>query len=147
MNGLWGHFMAGGWGTEWYFGYQHAHSDLTCQDYASRDLFWDQGKVALDFFAENKIPFWEMESHDELVSTEKDYAFAKPGEIYVFYLKKGTSIVDLSAASGQLSVQWYNPRTGGELQNGSKKSVKAGTRVDLGTAPSEKDKDWVVLVM
>ena len=55
INGLWGTFMAGGWGTEWYFGYKHAHTDLTCQDYASRDLFWDQGKIALDFFSDKQI--------------------------------------------------------------------------------------------
>ncbi|MFC1766334.1 DUF5060 domain-containing protein [Planctomycetota bacterium] len=28
VNGLWGHFTAGGWGLEWYFGYQREHSDL-----------------------------------------------------------------------------------------------------------------------
>ncbi|WP_430931673.1 DUF5060 domain-containing protein [Saccharicrinis sp. 156] len=146
MNGLWGTFMAGGWGTEWYFGYKHAHSDLTCQDYASRDLFWDQGKIALDFFQDNKIPFWEMESHDELVAAKSDYAFAKPGEIYVFFLKKGTSKVDLSAATGKLSVMWFNPRTGGELQKGSRKKVEAGKDVDLGNPPDKDGKDWVVLV-
>ena len=146
MNGLWGTFMAGGWGTEWYFGYQHAHSDLTCEDYASRDLFWDQGKIALDFFTGNNIPFWEMESHDALVKSEGDYAFAKAGEIYVFYLKKGTARVDLSAAEGKMSVMWYNPRTGGKLQPGSVKSLTAGSEVDLGQAPEADGKDWVVLV-
>ena len=146
MNGLWGTFMAGGWGTEWYFGYAHAHSDLTCQDYASRDLFWDQGKIALDFFADNRIPFWEMDSHDEWVLTEKDYCLAKPGEIYVFFLKKGTSKVDLSSAEGNLSVMWFNPRVGGELQKGKVKKVSAGAEVDLGSPPAEDGRDWVVLV-
>ena len=146
MNGLWGTFMAGGWGTEWYFGYQHAHSDLTCEDYASRDLFWDQGKIALDFFSDNKIPYWDMESHDELIKSDGDYAFAKPGEIYVFYLKKGTAKVDLSEAEGKMSVMWYNPRTGGTLQKGSVKTLSAGSDVDLGQAPDEDGKDWVVLV-
>lgn len=146
VNGLWGNFMAGGWGTEWYFGYKHPQSDLTCQDYSSRDLFWDQGKVALDFFADNEIPFWEMENHDELVLNNADFALAKPGEMYVFLLKKGNAKADLSAASGKLSVQWYNPRSGGELQYGSKKTVKAGAEVDLGTPPEEEGRDWVVLL-
>jgi hypothetical protein len=146
MNGLWGTFMAGGWGTEWYFGYKHAHSDLTCEDYASRDLFWDQGKIALDFFSENEIPYWEMECRDELILSEGDYAFVKPGEIYVFYLKKGTASVDLSSASGKMSVLWYNPRTGGQLQKGSVKSLTAGSEVVLGEAPSADGKDWVVIV-
>lgn len=146
MNGLWGTFMAGGWGTEWYFGYAHPHSDLTCQDYASRDLFWDQGKIALDFFKDNKIPFTEMESHDEMVLTKGDYCFAKPGEIYVFYLKNGSSKADLSSVSGSLEVKWFNPRSGGELQNGSRKTVTSGNDVDLGVSPQNDGKDWVVLV-
>lgn len=146
MNGLWGTFMAGGWGTEWYFGYAHPHSDLTCQDYASRDLFWEQGKIALDFFRDNKIPFTEMESHDELVMTKSDYCFAKPGEIYVFYLKQGISKADLSSATGDFYVKWFNPRTGGELLNGSKKKVKAGSEVDLGMPPVKDSKDWVCIV-
>ncbi|WP_198931814.1 DUF5060 domain-containing protein [Labilibacter marinus] len=146
MNGLWGTFMAGGWGTEWYFGYKHAHSDLSCEDYASRDLFWDQGKIALDFFSDNNIPFWEMESHDEMVADKGDYGFAKPGEIYVFYLKKGTSKVDLSTASGKLKVMWFNPRTGGDLKKGKIKTVKAGAEVDLGQPPVADGKDWVAVV-
>lgn len=36
-NALWGSLLAGGWGCEWYFGYDHAHSDLSCQDYASKN--------------------------------------------------------------------------------------------------------------
>jgi hypothetical protein len=145
-NGLWGTFMAGGWGTEWYFGYAHDHSDLTCEDYASRDLFWEQGKIALDFFSENSIPFWDMASHDKLVLNDSDYALAKPGEIYVFFLKEGTAKVDLSDASGKLSVMWYNPRTGGKLQKGKIKSVNAAGEVDLGNPPDAAGKDWVVVV-
>lgn len=38
-NALWGNLMAGGYGVEWYFGYASPNSDLTCQDFRSRDLF------------------------------------------------------------------------------------------------------------
>ena len=50
INALWGCLLAGGAGNEWYFGYKHAHSDLTCQDWRSRDLWWDQCRIALEFF-------------------------------------------------------------------------------------------------
>ena len=40
-NALWGTLMAGGWGNEYYFGYAHDHSDLTLEDFRSRDLWWD----------------------------------------------------------------------------------------------------------
>ena len=62
-NALWGTLMAGGWGNEWYFGYAHAHSDLTLEDFRSRDAWWDYARYALEFFNDNDIPFWEM--HNE----------------------------------------------------------------------------------
>ena len=43
-------------------------------------------------------------------------------------------------------VKWFDPRNGGDLQNGSKTSVKAEGIVALGRPPSEIEKDWVILV-
>ncbi|MGQ1888996.1 DUF5060 domain-containing protein [Thermophagus sp. OGC60D27] len=146
MNGLWGNFLAGGWGTEWYFGYKHAHSDLTCQDYASRDQFWNQAKIALDFFHNYNIPFWEMESHDELVLNDGDYCFSKPGEVYVFFFKSGKANIDLSHATTKLKAFWYNPRVGGPLKRGSLKTLKPGDEVNPGQPPVEDGKDWVLLL-
>ncbi len=148
-NGLWGAMMAGAWGTEWYFGYEHPHSDLTCQDYRSRDLFWDQGKICLDFFNKNKIPFWEMESNDSLVSSVGDYVLAYDGKAYVVYLKNGgESTLDLRNSNSEYDVSWYNPRKGGELQKGKIKSIKGSGKQSLGLPPVKKDrdKDWVVLI-
>jgi len=146
-NGLWGAMMAGGWGTEWYFGYEHPHSDLTCQDYRSRDLFWDQGRICLDFFNVNKIPVWEMESNDALISSEGNYVLAKPGKDYVVYLKKGgESILDLEDFNAQYNVQWYNPRKGGKLKKGKVKLIQGPGKQSLGIPPQEKDEDWVAWV-
>lgn len=144
-NGLWGAFMAGAWGTEWYFGYKHAHSDLTCQDFASRDLFWDQCRYVLDFFNGNNIPFWETENHDEWVAAE-DYCLANPGELYIVFLKNGAGSIDLSGQTGTYQIRWFDPRNGGELQKGKVKTCKGGGTVALKGAPSEADKDWVVLI-
>ena len=149
INGLWGAMMAGAWGTEWYFGYKHPHSDLSCQDYRSRDLFWEQGKICLDFFNNNKIPVWEMESDDSLISSEGDYVLAKSGEVYVVYLKKGgESTLDLGNSTGEFSVSWYNPRKGGELQKGKVKIISGSGMQSLGLPPvkKERNQDWVVLI-
>lgn len=139
QNALWGAFMAGAWGLEWYFGYKHDHSDLTCQDWRSRDLFWDQCKIALDFF--NALPFTEMESHDELLSTD-DYCFAKPGDIYVVYLRTGGSTVLDMQAEGTFTIQWFDPRTGEYLKKPRK--LKAG-KVTL-EAPEKGDDDWAAVI-
>lgn len=148
-NGLWGAMMAGAWGTEWYFGYKHPHSDLSCQDFRSRNLFWDQGKICLDFFNDNKIPVWEMNPDDSLISSEGDYVMADSGNNYVVYLKNGgESTLDLGASQGDYAVSWYNPRKGGELLQGKIKTISSSGKQALGLPPikKERNKDWVVLI-
>jgi len=146
-NALWGTLMAGGAGVEWYFGYKHPQSDLTCQDYRSRDLMWDQCRYALEFFTKCDVPFWEMSSKDNLTPGQNDYCFHKPGEVYVVYLKSGGSAaLDLSDAEGAFEVRWYDPRHGGPLRRGTVSTVQAGSACSLGSAPENADKDWVVLV-
>jgi Domain of unknown function (DUF5060)/Putative collagen-binding domain of a collagenase len=145
INCLWGSFLAGAWGNEFYFGYAHPHSDLTCQDFRSRDLFWNQCKYLLDFFENNKIPVTQCENYDELVQ-KNDYCFAKPDDTYIVFLKNGTGTIDLQKFTSDFSVKWYNPRNGGKLQTGSIKTLKGGSIQNLGNAPSEPQKDWVVLI-
>jgi len=145
INGLWGAFMAGAWGTEWYFGYGHPNSDLTCQDFRSRDLFWDTCKHLLDFFKGNNIPLDETNNHDDLVQ-ENDYCLANPGEMYIVFLRNGSGTINLEDQNGEFSVKWFDPRKGGELQTGSVKNVKAGKNQEIKGAPSEPEKDWVVLL-
>ena len=72
-NGLWGTLMAGGWGNEWCFGCQHAHSYLTCEDFRSRDNWWDYCRFALEFFTDNSVPFWLMQNDNALSSTARDH--------------------------------------------------------------------------
>lgn len=144
-NALWGAVMAGGAGLEWYFGYAHENSDLTCQDFRSRDLFWDQCRAMLAFFKQNDIPFREMSNDDALLSGTDGYCFRKAGQVYVAFLKTA-SRGKLSLPNGNYTVDWYNPRTGGKLQTGSIKTLTGGSTVSLGNPPAEFEKDWVVLV-
>ncbi|WP_347841285.1 DUF5060 domain-containing protein [uncultured Draconibacterium sp.] len=145
INGLWGTFMAGGWGTEWYFGYKHAHSDLTCQDYRSRDLFWNQCKYLRDFFEGNDIPVETTKNHDELVA-EGDYCLASEGEMYIVFLRNGKGTLNLENISGEFTLQWFDPRNGGPLQHGKIKKITAGSKQELSGAPSDENKDWVMLL-
>jgi len=148
---LWGTLLAGGWGVEYYFGYKLSQNDLECQDYRSRDRTWDYGRIALEFFKSNQIPFWEMKNADELVGNPKNdnskYCFTKPGELYLVFLRDGGSTdLDLSSLNGEFAVKWFNPRTGGALADGSVKSVKGGGKVMLGQPPADADEDWLIVV-
>ncbi len=141
---LWGNLMGGGSGVEWYFGYEYPNNDLTCEDWRSRDRIWDQTRFALDFFR-NFLPFQEMDPTDELARAERAaWVLARPDTVYAVYLPEGGRVA-LELPVGQYSVRWYNPRTGGELQMGSKPVVEGGALADLGLPPQEPALDWAIL--
>lgn len=92
-----------------------------------------------------------MKNADALIgnprSDNSKFCFAKPGQIYVVFLRDGgTSDLDLTGASGGFTVKWFNPRQGGRLQDGSVKSVAGGGNVSLGQPPAESAQDWIVLI-
>lgn len=148
---LWGNLMAGGAGVECYFGYQLAQNDLLCEDFRSRDRIWDHGRIALEFFRDHRIPFWDMKNANALIGNPKNdnskYCLAQAGEIYLVYLPKGgTTDLDLSGASGGFTVRWFNPRAGGALVNGSVVSVDGGRNVALGNPPADMAEDWLAII-
>jgi len=107
---------------------------------------WDQTRYALEFF-HKYLPFWKMTPNDTLVSAEKAYCFARPGQIYAIYLPAGgTTSLDLDDHSATFAVKWYNPRIGGQLQTGTKTEIKGPGQVAIGRPPNESDKDWAALI-
>ena len=148
---LWGTLMGGGAGNEYYFGYQFVENDLVCEDWRSRDQSWDYCRIAIEFFHDNAIPFWQMVNRDELVGNPQHdvskFCFAKPNEVYLVYLPDGgSSDLDLSQAKGRFVVNWFNPRAGGELQAGSVTGVGGGGEVSLGNPPGDPQQDWLAVV-
>jgi hypothetical protein len=148
---LWGHLLAGGAGCEYYFGYQFAENDIVCEDWRSRDQSWDYCRIAIQFFHDNSMPFWEMKCLDELVGNPdhgiSKFCFAKPGDTYLVYLPNGgTSKLNLTDAAGDFSVNWFNPREGGELAESNVQVVSGGAEVDLGAPPRDQNEDWLVVI-
>lgn len=142
QNALWGALMAGAWGIEWYFGYENVHSDLTCEDWRSRDKMWDQSRYALLFFKEIKMPFWEMEPRDEWTEND-DFVLANGLTQFVIYQKMGEKQETvLPGPKGTYLIQWYNPRTGQFI--GDPRQVEANGELVIGLPPMEEDGDWVV---
>ncbi|MBD1388273.1 DUF5060 domain-containing protein [Neiella sp. HB171785] len=155
QNGLWGAYMAGAWGTEWYFGYKHAHSDLTAQDWRSRDKFWQQAKIAIDFFSTVDVPLHKAKNHDDLA--EGAWVLAELGEFYIVYVKRMPEklMLKMLPQNARYSVQWYDPLRGGGLQFGSVKQLQiedegkySWLRVasDLGQPPTHPNQEWAILV-
>lgn len=148
---LWGNLMAGGAGVESYFGYQTGETDLTAQNFRSRDRWWDYCRHAKGFFDQH-LPFSEMTSRNDLVgnagNSNARYCLAKTGSVYAVYLPSGgTTNLDLSGVAGTFSVRWFDPRNGGALRNGSVVSITGGAQRGLGDAPDNTTQDWVVLIV
>ncbi len=134
---LWGTLLAGGWGVEYYFGYQLPQNDLLCQDWRSRDNTWDDSRIALDIFRNENIPFWDMTCHDELIGADVNqqkkngrYCFAKPGEIYMVFLPEGGNAT-VHGLTGAWSLTSYHTATG------QKQSTSTGTGPTLPAATGE----------
>jgi len=148
---LWGTLMAGGAGVEYYFGYRFPENDLTCENWRSRDKTWDYSRYAINFFRDEKIPFWEMKNSNALIgNTENNnsgYCLAKAGKVYLVYLRKtGDVNIDLTGVSGTFKVQWFDPRNGGSLVDGTVGHLKGGTKVSFGKPPADLDKDWLAVM-
>ena len=146
-SSLWGSIMSGAAGASWYFGGLDApNSDMAAEDFRARDQWWTICTNAVQFFHDH-LPFWKMQNHDELLSNDKAFCFAKKDEIYVVYLPKGES-TDLKITNGAFSIAFYDPMKGGMLydkQNEGWKITKPNS-VELSAYNGQTDKDWVILI-
>jgi Putative collagen-binding domain of a collagenase len=151
---LYANIMNGGGGVEYYFGYGWANNDLTCQNFRTRSNMWDQSRYALEFFKNNKIPFWQMSPNRTLlfpVSKDNWCLATKNFSNIVIYLSKGgtSSLNSVSVPVGTTwIVKWFDPLAGGLLQDGSVKSITTtgltSFPVSLGTAPIKPSQDWLL---
>ena len=145
---FWGVLTAGGSGGNWYIKDDNAFSlDQNYDDFTQHKALWTWTAAATNFF-NTYIPFWDMKQADGLTGDKDDFVMAKDGEYYVVYLPAGEASnvqLNLTGQGGeQFDVFWYNPRTGGELIPDGQ--VNGGGTVQLGGAPSQGGKDWVLLV-
>lgn len=141
---MWGALTAGAAGIEWYAGGE----DQSLEDFRSRDGVWTWTAAAKDFF-ETYLPVQDMQQADALTSGTNvaDYVIADPGKVYAIYLPDGgTATLDLRGQTGRFDVDWYDPRNGGALRNGSVMLVNGGGLVSLGTPPAAAGEDWTILV-
>ena len=144
--------MAGGWGNEWYFGYRHDHSDLTCQDFRSRDAWWDYCRYALEFFTagsdenRNPVPLWNMSNANSRVGGDGNrclYGKDDGGKpcLVVQTDDGGSFTLDVPAAA-KYKAGWMNAKTG-SWQYDDDIADHAGGSISF-TAPGTDD--WILLI-
>jgi hypothetical protein len=140
-NVLWATLMSGGWGVEYYYGYQTGQTDLDAEDHRSRATKWQDAKRAIDFFTGKGLGSFTPD--DSIVTGTNNWALKNPGSAYILYLRDGGTASVTTTGSENYNVRWYDPRNGGALQTGSTSVIAPGTS-SIGNAPSSTSSDWVV---
>ena len=142
---VWGSILAGGH-MEFYAG----SDDVKHIDYAKYEDCWTVMGHAAKFMNENLAKvIADMKPDDDLADGDDNWAMADEGQTYLLYLKNGGEAkVDLSEAKDRrFLVQWFNPRIGGDLINGTPSTVNGGSKsVSLGDPPNTREQDWVILL-
>ncbi len=151
---MWPCLMAGGDGFMWYIqqdGGGHGF-DQRIEDFSIMGPSFNWCRHIRKFM--EGLPLVEMQPTrnglgEGLSATVGEaYMLSKTNEIYALYRPAGTSELqlDLSTASGDFTVSWFNPRDG-SYSNGSVITVTGGGVVGLGVAPADDaTEDWAVLV-
>ena len=128
---------------EWYLGYHPLPlgGDMRLEDFSTREEMWLYMNFARRF-VQKRIPFWQMQPMDQLLSGESSNfgggeVFAKVGDTYAVYYPNATNtgVLDLTAASGNLTKRWYSPRLGFNV--GGPETIQGGGFYSVGPAPTE----------
>jgi hypothetical protein len=94
-----------------------------------------------------RYPLEEMRANNKLISAIGALCLEKPGELYLIYIPAGNKNPMINLPENKkYDVKWFNPRTGGELIDGSVSVIKGKGSKFLGNPPGEINKDWVLVV-
>eukprot|EP00181_Compsopogon_caeruleus_P004161 CAMPEP_0184689504 /NCGR_PEP_ID=MMETSP0312-20130426/30692_1 /TAXON_ID=31354 /ORGANISM="Compsopogon coeruleus, Strain SAG 36.94" /LENGTH=1155 /DNA_ID=CAMNT_0027146859 /DNA_START=2062 /DNA_END=5529 /DNA_ORIENTATION=+ len=146
---LWPHFLGGGAGHEVYAGWNFfPQSDLTLDDFRARSNWYAQMRRIPEFLNGFGLPFWEMQS-SQSISINGQYTFYKPGTVYVTQLNHvKTTFLNIGNDTIGYRIHWWNPKRGGELQDGTIQCVSGGGIIPLGhpSGPEYEEMDWIAIL-
>ncbi|MDU0352742.1 DUF5060 domain-containing protein [Paraglaciecola aquimarina] len=140
---LWGSLMAGASGTEWYFGYNFPHNDLSAEDWRSRHNMWQQTSIAEQLLSQFQLN--NFQPQDQLTVRKDDYVLAEEGKTYLVYLPSATGVNELQLSLGAYTVQWFNPRQGGALANGTTAQITTSQN-NFGLPSEDPELDWLAVI-
>ncbi|MEM9983655.1 MAG: carbohydrate-binding protein, partial [Bacteroidota bacterium] len=126
---IWGTYLAGGTGFEFYYGYGTGCSDLTCADHRTRDQKYTDAAIALAFMQDYFSPYLpEVVNANNESSQNNDYLLRSTDKsAYVLYLPNGGNNQVNGLPNGTHQLRWFNPRNGnlGSAQSLSGSSISA----------------------
>jgi hypothetical protein len=131
---LWGTFMAGGAGVEYYYGYNTEQNDLNAEDHRTREVKYKEAAIAQQFFTALAVE--NMKANDELTASEEDYVFGNENQ-WVVYLPKGVSTA-INLPKGSWTAKVFDPIKGGF------KSINV--KISKTISGPDKSQDWVLVL-
>ena len=147
-EGFWGTIMAGGAGSDWYYGSDpFEYNDLWSEDFTLRSDFFRRTGDGVRMILENEIPYWEMENMNERSSLEGTWVFGKEDELYLVY-SPFQEPFEINLPEGEYEIRWYDAFAGGGLQPGTLEEVEVESGsgwVSIGS-PVGFEQDAVALV-
>lgn len=136
---VWSTFMAGGAGIELYIG---AGLDLVVENFREYEDYYKTMAIAVQFFRDY-VPFWNLKPSHSFVKNIP--VLLLESKYYVLYLKNGGSKF-VKLPNQNYEVNWFNPRSGGQLLKGSILEINGGELTSIGEPPKEKNRDWICLI-
>jgi hypothetical protein len=97
-NVLWGNPIAGGAVVVYYYGCSFPDSDLTCEDFRSRNTMWMLSWYTLAFLMMH-VPFWSMTNRNDLVSSNGAWYLSNEDVLVVYLLNGASTCIDLPIGS------------------------------------------------
>ena len=147
-EGFWGTIMAGGAGSDWYFGSDpFEYNDIWTEDFSKRSEFFQRTNNGVQMILESGLPYWEMDNLNEISSLETTWVLGKSGTSYFVYSPYLESF-DLNLPRGEYNILWYDAFDGGPLQEGTVTEVNIDSEsawVSIGS-PIDFSQDAVALV-
>lgn len=140
-NSLWASITAGASGIHYYAG---GGQDVTEDDYTEYAPYYQRMKHAKDFIEDNSIPVWDMSNDDASIST--GYLLSGSNNYHIAFLPDGGSATIDLEGTNDYTVKWFDPRDGGDLQDGSVTNISSGNNVSIGNPPSDTSSSWVALI-
>jgi len=141
---LWGAYMAGAYGVEWYYGWHTPQHDLNAEDFRSRERLYDMSAAARILL--ETLPLEDMASDDEAVSNNA-WSLATQAEaadpVRLIYVRDGatTTLHAAHTPGTELAVTYVDPVTGDQSKG---PDAVAGDNVVI-DAPANA-KEWLVMI-
>lgn len=139
-RGMWQAFIIGAEGMKCYFGYNHQHNDIDCEDFRSRDQWWDYMRHLKSVFLQ--VPFWAMDYVPGIDPQSNDNWGMTDGQEWWLVYRSDGDALNLNLPAGTYQLDHYRV-TDGAHQSGGSISAAGQTTI---TQSQSSGQEWATVL-